>query len=290
MSPDEPRLRAGWRLALQVVLQLVLSTCASLALIAGWPSAFATGAVPLSGGQIMLIEIGELFAITASIVLARRLLDHRSFQSLGFLPGRQAASDFIAGLAITFVMMGLIFGLEIAVGWLRITGYAWQTQRAPEVLLSVAMFAILCLLVGWNEELMSRGYHLQTIASGTSTGWGWLISSVVFGILHVSNPNATWMAVTGIFLAGLFLGYGFVASRQLWLPIGLHTGWNFFEGVVFGFPVSGLAFYALPRTAVSGPAVWTGGDFGPEAGMVSILALAVGFVLVRLYTRAQRSA
>ena len=290
ISPGEPRLRAGWRLTLQIILQLVLSTVASLALIAGWSGVFAPGVSPLSGSQIMLIEVGELFAVTASIVLARRILDHRSFSSLGLRAGRQAARDFVAGLAITFVMMGLIFLLEIAVGWLHISSFAWQTERAQQVLSNAGMFAVICILVGWNEELMSRGYHFQTVASGTSTGWGWFLSSVVFGILHISNPNASWMAVAGIFLAGLFLGYGFIRSRQLWLPIGLHTGWNFFEGVVFGFPVSGLAFYPLPRTVVSGPPVWTGGDFGPEAGIVSILALGMGFVLVWLYTRAQRSA
>jgi hypothetical protein len=132
---------------------------------------------------------------------------------------------------------------------------------------------------------MSRGYHLQTLASGLNTGWGWILSSLAFGMLHLGNPNASWMAAAGIFLAGVFLGYAYIRSGQLWLPIGLHIGWNFFEGVVFGFPVSGLPFYQLPHTLVSGPDLWTGGAFGPEAGLLLIPALAIGSLLVQMYTR-----
>jgi hypothetical protein len=97
------------------------------------------------------------------------------------------------------------------------------------------------------------------------------------------------MAVVGIFLAGIFLGYAFIRSGQLWLAIGLHTGWNFFEGVVFGFPVSGLHFYRLTEARVVGPELWTGGAFGPEAGLLLIPALALGFLLVHLYAQGRRT-
>jgi hypothetical protein len=92
----------------------------------------------------------------------------------------------------------------------------------------------------------------------------------------------------GIFLAGIFLGYGYVRTRQLWLPIGLHLGWNFCEGVVFGFPVSGLDIYALTRIEVTGPELWTGGAFGPEAGLIILPALIVGAGLIYWVTRNRR--
>jgi len=178
--------------------------------------------------------------------------------------------------------------LELSLGWLAVSGFAWEIQSAPYVLQNAGLFLFICLAVGWNEELMSRGYHLQTLASGMNLLWGWLLSSLVFSVLHLSNPNASAMAVAGIFLAGMFLGYGFIRSGQLWLSIGLHTGWNFFEGVVFGFPVSGLPFYRLTEARIVGPALWTGGAFGPEAGLLLIPALAIGFLLVRLYAQGRR--
>jgi len=83
----------------------------------------------------------------------------------------------------------------------------------------------------------------------------------------------------------VYLVYGYIRTKQLWLSIGLHIGWNFFEGVVFGFPVSGLDIYALTRIKVQGPEIWTGGAFGPEAGLIVLPSLLLGAGLIYLYTR-----
>ena len=93
------------------------------------------------------------------------------------------------------------------------------------------------------------------------------------------------MAVAGIFLAGLFLAYGYLRTGQLWLSIGLHLGWNFFESAVFGFPVSGYDRPGLFHISVSGPEFWTGGAFGPEAGFIILPITLLGAVLIYLYTR-----
>jgi len=152
------------------------------------------------------------------------------------------------------------------------------------VVTSVLGTFVAFVFVGWNEELLSRGYHLQTIASGINLFWGVIISSAVFGLLHLGNPNATWVSAAGIFFAGLYLAYGYIRTKQLWLSIGLHIGWNFFEGVVFGFPVSGLDIYPLLRIKVHGPELWTGGAFGPEAGLIVLPSLILGALLIYLYT------
>jgi hypothetical protein len=242
-----------------------------------------------SSTGMVVTQIAELIAVTLSIFVARRLLDRRSFVSLGLQPGRRSIADLAVGIGITFLMMGLIFAMEWMLGWLDLTGFAWQVQPVGGVALTVVIFLIVCLLIGWNEELMSRGYHLQTLSSGMTLNWGWILSSSIFGLLHLANPHANWSALAGIVLAGLFLGYAYIRSGQLWFSIGLHTGWNFFEGVVFGFPVSGLPFYHLTHISVSGPGLWTGGDFGPEAGLVLVPALAIGFGLIYVYTRRAES-
>ena len=98
------------------------------------------------------------------------------------------------------------------------------------------------------------------------------------------------MAAAGIFFIALFFVYGFVRTGQLWLPIGLHIGWNFFQGSVFGFPVSGLHRPGLLDITVSGPEVWTGGEFGPEAGIIILPICVLGAVLVHIYTKRHRIA
>ena len=276
LSADEPRLRAGWRLFLQTLLLFVFGVVVSFAgsLFGGIGSAASIWA-----------QVLNLIAVTGSIYVARRWLDKRSFESLGLKLNQQTLMDILAGIGITFVQMGFIYIVMLGLGWLTFTGFAWQFDSARVVITNVLTFFIVFVFVGWNEELLSRGYHLQTIASGFNLFWGVIISSAVFGLLHLGNPNATWVSAAGIFFAGIYLAYGYIRTKQLWLSIGLHIGWNFFEGVGFGFPVSGLDIYPLLRINVTGPELWTGGAFGPEAGLIVLPSLLVGGLLIYLYTQ-----
>ncbi len=274
---SEPRLRAGWRLLIQTFLLVILGIAAGL----------LTDLLPIKSTPDSILWIGELielFAIVGSVYLARRFLDKGSFVSIGFKIDKHILFDILAGIIIASIMMGLIFIALQALGWLKFESFAWNTDLAPTVISQTLLFFFFFIIVGFNEELLFRGYYLQTITSGLNLFWGLIISSIVFGGLHLANPNATWVSAAGIFFAGLFLAYGYIRTKQLWLSIGLHIGWNFFEGVVFGFPVSGLSIYPLTHIRVSGPEVWTGGAFGPEAGLIILPALALGAVLIYFYT------
>jgi hypothetical protein len=117
-----------------------------------------------------------------------------------------------------------------------------------------------------------------------------VLSSALFGYLHADNPNATLLSTANVLLAGMMLGFGYVLTGELAIPIGLHVTWNFFQGTVFGFPVSGLSFPGATflRTDQSGPALWTGGPFGPEGGLLAPGAMAVGILLTALWVRLRR--
>ena len=211
ISSDEPRLRAGWRLLLQTLLLILIAI----------PVSLLAGLIPVIGNGLFTSQIVELIIFTSSIYIARRLLDKRTFVSLGFQVNKQAFADIFIGIAITFVMMGLIYITEVAAGWLAFESFAWQTEPVTNVITGVLSFFVVFIFVGYNEELLSRGYHLQTLASGTNMFWGVLISSSIFGIAHLGNPNATWVSAAGIFFAGIFLAYGYIRTGRLWLSIGL---------------------------------------------------------------------
>jgi hypothetical protein len=278
ISPAEPRLRAGWRLLLQTILMVIMGIVLTII------TQPILGRIFDPNLSLFVSQIMELIIFGASIYIARRFLDKRSFASLGLKLDQTVLPDLLAGIGITFMMMGLIYILETSLGWLKFESFAWQADTIENVAVNVFAFFVVFILVGWNEELLSRGYHLQTVASGINLFWGMVISSAVFGLLHLGNPNATWVSTAGIFFAGILLAYGYIRTGQLWLSIGMHVGWNFFEGVVFGFPVSGLDIYRLIRHQIQGPEIWTGGAFGPEAGLVVLPALVIGFVLIYLYT------
>lgn len=271
----------------QTAALLTLGGCISVPLVIGLivldPS-FITSIPQIKPEFLLLATVGETFAVTVSVFLARRFLDKQSIGSLGLKVNWQSLFDVLSGIGITLLQMGGIFFAMLGLGWLTFTGFAWEIDPLGLVVKNTLLFFLIFVLVAWNEELLSRGYHLQTLASGVGIFWGVVISSAVFGLLHIANPNATWVSVTGIFLAGVFFAYAYLRTRRLWLPIGMHLGWNFFEGVVFGFPVSGLDIYPLIRIEVIGPEWWTGGEFGPEAGVIVVPALLLGASLIHLYT------
>jgi membrane protease YdiL (CAAX protease family) len=280
-SHEERRLRSGWRLVLQSVLLLVLLF--GLGFLLDW--LVITFNWNSTGSIYLIINVAvEFLAICGSVILARHFLDRRSFASLGLALDLHVTPDIFVGVGIAFIMMGGIFFAMTSLGWIDFRGFAWQFDSPLSIVRQLAFYILIFTTGAFQEELLTRGYQLQTISSGLNLFWGVLISSAIFGMLHLANPNATWISAAGIFVAGLFLALPFIRTGQLWLSIGLHFGWNFFEGFVFGFPVSGFNDFHIFKIFVSGPGIWTGGAFGPEAGLIVLPALVVGSILVLWYT------
>lgn len=280
VSPGEARFRAGWRLLLHSILVFLttgLLVFITLPLIQD-PGLLNTNISPV--GFII-----QTVAILSATWIARRALDRRSFKSLGFEWDQFALTDLLLGFFIPALLMGLIFLTEWALGFLTFQGFAWQFEDFSSVLIGLGSGFLAFVLVAISEETLSRGYHLQNITEGTNLFWGLLISSSVFSILHLANPSSSLSSITGLIAAGVFLAFGWLRTRQLWLPIGLHLGWNFFEGNIFGFPVSGLETSRLIRHTVEGPVWLTGGSFGPEAGLIILPAMALGIGLMVIFTR-----
>jgi membrane protease YdiL (CAAX protease family) len=239
--------------------------------------------------------ISAALAISGAAVLGGWLLDRRRFVDFGFSLCRGWWVDFCFGLALGALLMAAIFAVELALGWVTVTDI-WRSSGAIAFPVAILVPLIAFLLVGYYEELLVRGYLLRNLAEGLgfrpiSARWSlllaWLLTSALFGFLHAGNPNASFISSFNIGLAGFFLGLGIVLTGELAIPIGLHIAWNFFQGNVFGFPVSGTRVSDATVFAIrqGGPEQWTGGAFGPEAGLIGLSAIAVGSGLILLWVR-----
>lgn len=311
-NSEENRLRMLWRLIGQLLILVPVFLILQIALGA------ASFALSSAGGGLdpgalsdpasvqslinqnpilnMIAMISTGLALTISIWIAGRLLDRRKFTDFGLAIDRAWWRDLGFGLGLGALLMGLIFLVEWAAGWITITGTLVTRQADVSFLTALLPPLILFLAVGFYEELFSRGYQLTNLAEGLSGSIlgprgailaATLISSAVFGALHAGNPNASFLSSFNIAVAGIFLAAGFLLTGQLAIPIGLHITWNFFQGNVFGFPVSGTRFHSATFIAVEqgGPDLWTGAAFGPEAGLLGLGAMILGTLLTILWVR-----
>jgi len=265
------------------------------------PIAFAGYDTPPTSAEIAADDmflaisgVATLFAITITLLIVGRFIDRRRFSDYGLWMLRGTWwRDFGFGLLLGFVLMAGIFLIEWALGWLTVTGTFVATSGA---FASAIVFPIiLYICVGFYEEMLSRSYHLLNLAEGlnfprigklNAVVIAWILSSAVFGVLHAANPNASPISTFNITIAGLFLGLGYVLTRSLAIPIGLHISWNFTQGNVFGFPVSGsYAGATFVGIEQGGPELLTGGAFGPEAGVIGLMTILLGMALTVGYLR-----
>lgn len=303
-NKQEKRLRMVWRLSLQTTFLFILIVASeaiiSLARTLFFKQSVLTnlpGELSSSSPLILLVEImirGIFFSL--SVWLPGRFIDRRPFTNFGFRINSAWWKDFWFGIGLGGSLITAIFLLELAAGWIRPTGFfVTNLQGLPfpaAILIPLLIFSI----VGFYEELLSRGYHLTNLAEGFSGRYikpgtaillATLTSSAIFGIFHAANPNATLSSTLNICLAGIFLATGYLLTGELAIPIGLHISWNFFQGNVFGFPVSGAGFRSATLIQIhqSGPDWLTGGSFGPEGGFLGIISNLLGILLVILWIK-----
>ncbi|MDQ3247866.1 MAG: CPBP family intramembrane metalloprotease [Chloroflexota bacterium] len=298
----EARLRAGWRLVIQfvfwiyapAVLVLILGGNLANGLVSWLPDVYALAS--------LLSEFAlRLPAILVSIGLVVRFVDRRPFTDLGFHLTRQWWLDLSFGLVLGAFLMALIFCVEWLAGWITVTGLLWTAQIALPFPVALLGPLIIFVVIGLTEEVHARGYQLRNLAEGfcfPALGArgalivGWLMSSALFGLLHVRNPNSTGFSTLALMGVGLFFGLGFILTGNLAISIGLHITWNFFQGSIFGFPVSGRYFGDVTLIAIqqSGPVLWTGGAFGPEAGLIGLFAILLGCAMIVGWVRWQYGA
>lgn len=273
-NKKEQRLRAGWRLLIQFILMFFLAGFAALGLQAFWQSSLSIASA-----------IPQCIGVAASIWMAARLLDKRPITDYGLSLNRRWWIDFGSGIVVAAIAISAIFILEWQLGWIAITGYGWEpvSQASFTGALLSSFFAM--LLVGFYEEWFSRGYQILNLTEGLryskignsgAVAIATLTTSVLFGLLHYYNPNASVVSTFNIVLAGIVLAIPYILTGKLGLSAGLHFSWNFVQGSVFGFPVSGIHLDAsVIRIAQNGPDFWTGGSFGPEAGVLGIWGMAI---------------
>lgn len=264
-----PAPASGWRWAarlggfIAVVFGGILVAGGALALL---------GAPPTVALDVWNVLPGVAVVLFASWWFTR--LEGRPLTSLG-LPGgarmpRELGLGWLAGVAL----IGLVVVILVLLGWL-----SWTGERGPGSPLAVgARLTALLLGAAFVEELLFRGYPFQVLECRFGAATAVVATSVAFGALHALNPDFAALPALNITLAGVLLAIAYWRTRSLWFVTGLHLGWNWTMAMselsVSGLPVEMPGYE--PR--VTGPALWTGGAFGPEGGLLVTAVSLLGIV------------
>ncbi len=280
-NAGENRLRALFRVP--VLLGLVL--------LAAQVVTTALGSVrDVLGLPTPLFATLQFGVLTAAVVAIAWFVDKRRRRDMGLRLDRRWWLDAAAGLLAGLGMVASVVVVLRAAGMATVGGpyrvadpaITLGDSRADALLYGLAFFTAVATL----EEFLVRGYLLTNVAEGVrgragddrvAVAGAVVATAVLFGVLHAANPSGSLLSFLNITLAGLLLGGAYAATGRLGFPAGLHTTWNFGLGPLLGLPVSGLRTdAAVVPVQVDGPRIVTGGDFGPEGGLVMVVALAVG--------------
>jgi membrane protease YdiL (CAAX protease family) len=270
--PAEPRrwLRPPWvRLLVLLVLFVLVDTVA--------------GGIDQGLDDVPVVGLPVGIVLAALVLLAYvkavRFVEHREVAELA---RDGAVADVRRGTLIGLALFALTIGIIATFG-----GYHAGWGSIGVMITTFGLLAALAIA----EELIFRGVLFRIVEEMAGTWGALIVSALTFGALHLVNPDATvWGALAIAIEAGLMLGSAYAATRTLWLPIGMHFGWNLAEGGIFGVTVSGShGTVGLLKGTMTGSAVLTGGSFGPEASLVAILTCGIPTILfLRLAARRGR--
>jgi membrane protease YdiL (CAAX protease family) len=226
----------------------------------------------LSVGPIITQEIAGTLAALGTITLVTVLVERRPLAEVG-LGLRGLPAQWARGFAVGAGFMTVCTIILALGGGYRVAGLSFALWP----LLSGLLFQV---AVGLFEEGLFRGILFRLLEEGLGSWAALAITAALFGAAHLANPQATLWGATAIMIeAGILLGAAYMATRSLWFVAGLHTAWNFLQGPIYGFTISGTGETtdSLIRPAIQGPELLTGGVFGMEASLIAVLiGLALG--------------
>ncbi len=265
-----PIIKKGWLRVLLFLIAYFLVTVFGATLV-GIIAAFAFP----NPGELNLFYTTILLSFFVGLFLVfffRKTFDRQSFISLGFAWkgfGKERASGFITGILLISVMATVLWLMKL-LQWFTVD------PDMQGMLLVVGLLIIIAV----GEELVFRGYILNNLMQSMPKEAALVLSAILFAVFHSLNPNFNLIAFINIFLAGILLGINYIYTKNLWFAIFFHFSWNFFQGPVLGFQVSGIELPALLQQNIKGSVLITGGQFGLEASWLATFAMSITVIIL----------
>lgn len=227
----------------------------------------------------LFINLSSFLLISLLVFVRVKYIEKRKICTMGFSK-EDFFKKYINGFFIGFLMMSIVVLILFLFGCISI-----EENPTQPVGIS-ALGGVMFILIGWiiqgaTEEIVTRGWLMNVLAARYNKGFALIFSSSIFGIMHLFNPDVNYIAVINIILVGIFFGIYVMKTNDLWAVCGMHAAWNFTQGNIFGFEVSGLnvSVSSIMDFNLVGNKFISGGSFGPEAGIIAT-AILISSILI----------
>lgn len=235
----------------------------------------------MSTEKLLITQFFGFLGLLLNVFIFRKFIDRQSIMSLGFSFSKRCR-DLLAGFSLAAVIMGVGFITLNALGYIKVVDFLFVAK-------SIFLGFILFIIVSLNEEIMVRGYILNNLLTTMNKFWALLLSSSIFALLHVFNSGLSTIGIINLLLAGILLGSTYIYTKNLWFPISLHLFWNFIQGPVLGYKVSGMNLSSMISIETVGDNIYTGGKFGFEGSIVCTILMVISIVaIIYYYERKER--
>jgi len=231
------------------------------------PSDFETTTLDDPYRATLMLYLPMFIGSIVGILAVHHLIFKRSYSFSGWTSHR-FLTRFAIGFGYSVILLSIGFVILVLTQYLSID----RIDFRPSLIFGFLLFFI---IQSSFEELVMRSFLIPTIAHRSNVWVALIVSSLAFALLHGSNDNINVLSLVNIGLAGVLLGVLYLIYNQIWAPIGMHAGWNFLQGNIFGYEVSGIDVYSLIDSHETGPDIWTGGAFGFEGSLLATIALTL---------------
>lgn len=291
------QIRSGWKIgivlgisyAVQMIFGIIIGLVLAISYMASGKLDIQNPSLNLeianSPGINYLMQFFGIIVMLSAVYMVLRLIDKKRLKDIGLINIKKGLKHLVCGLLFGAISMTLIFIILLMSKNIEVTNSLFQPQFSWSTLTGLILF----VFVGLNEELFSRGYCMMVL-NQTSKRWvPIVVSAIIFSAMHLGNPNVKLLGLLNIFLVGILFAYMVVKTNNIWMAIGYHITWNYLQGNVFGFPVSGLNSTGLYGIKVLNNNLLTGGAFGPEAGILASIVLIAGILALKFYKGSNNS-
>lgn len=290
------QVRSGWKIAgvmaLYFLIVLVLQIISGIVAVI-----FMAGKVPMDklaaavtdymtkSSVGMLISQGlDFAALLIALILVIKVMEKKKFKDYGLTAVNRNYKDLVWGLLLGIVSMTIIFVILLATKNIELQDSLLKPKFSGYTVSGLVLF----IIVAFKEEFLSRGYSITVLNQMNRPWLSIVLSSIMFSAMHFLNPNVKVLGLVNIVLVGVLFGYMFVKTKNLWMPIGYHLTWNYFQGNIFGFAVSGTDPHGIYTISTVKDNILTGGAFGPEAGILTTIVIVLGVLIVWRFHKSEQ--